>query len=254
MNSQGILGDSLARGLVHQQGRDVAAHLERTMAKFQRSLVAQKESRGSRYRELIGHLKDFCGNRTLKTLERGERKKRQWESFVVEVDEEGTLQLSHLWVPFKNPSDFDSEYAPWVCHPHCHQRLLQIHRGTDLTVILGVWAAHLAAFEDAFSTYEGWADAEDLRVMTFGDTEVLVWRPATIRSRGWESISAVSLDALYGPKKKAYERLKAGYTDPRVYAVTSEQKARYVGRGLRERIFSSTNHLGGEAHSGSLAA
>lgn len=236
MVTQHILGNSLAKGLVHQLGRDAMAHSEKAVRHLQQSLRAQKESRGSRYREIIGFLKGYSGKGAVKTIESGDRKKRLWESFVVELDETGGFLLTHYWVPFKSPKDFDYEVAPYECHPHGHQRLLQIHAKTEQSILFGIWVAHMATFEKAFIQHGGWHHSDDKTVLTFGKTEVMVWRPSTRTKSGWESISAVSLDALYGPKLKAYTRLKAGYQDERVYSVSEEDRYRYVGRLLGARV------------------
>ena len=236
MMTHEILGDSLAKGLVHQMGRDVAAQVERNMERLRRGGLGQRESRGARYREVIAYLQGFSGKRTLKNIESGERKKKIWESFVVEVDVEGGLMMTHFVVPFRNPTDFDFENGPFHCHPHGHQRLLQIHRHTDSELILSIWVTHFAAFERAFKEHDGWPLCTDASVLTFGRTEVMVWRPSTCKSTGWEAITAVGIDALYGPKAKAYQRLEAGYRDAMVHAVTEEDTRRYLGQGLRGRL------------------
>lgn len=236
MATHDILGDSLAKGLVHQLGREASAHADRKLQQFKASTIARKESRISRYREMVGHLKSFNVNGALRSLEVGEGKKRTWHSYAVDVDPEGGLILSHLWVPFKSPMEFDYENAPFYCHPHGHQRLLQIHGKIDPRLIYGIWVMHFKAFEEAYALHDGWPDAEDKSVLTFGTTEVMVWRPSTYRTSGWEAITAVSIDALYGPKLKAYLRLKAGYRDDQVMAVAPDDQTRYIGRSLHERI------------------
>lgn len=236
MVTHDILGDSLAKGLVHQRGRDASRRADQKIKGFQAEVLVRKESRGARYRQMIAQLKGVAGNGMLKTVEVGDGKHKIWHSYLVEVDAEGELMLSHFWVPFKNPTDFDYENAPFTCHPHGHQRLLQIHGKIEPVLIYGIWVAHFRAFEEGFASNNGWRDCDDASILTFSETEVMVWRPSRRRESSWEAITAVSVDALYGPKLKAFHRLKSGYRDAKVCGVIPEELERYVSRNLRERI------------------
>lgn len=237
MNTQSTLGNSLAKGLVHQLGRQAHVHAEQEIERLQRRVSCQKSSRGATYREVVMLIKRFMDPGALKYLEYGERKAKVWHGFGVFVDDAGGFELTHYRVPFRNPRDLSHEDAPVYCHPHAHQRLLQIYGNAHPQRIYAVWAAHFACFERlAPETLMQGDKGKVQSVFTFGQGEVLVWRPSSSTYRLWECITAVSLDALYGPKLKAYHRLKSGYRDDDVYELSEQDYQRYVAPQILARI------------------
>ncbi len=228
-----VFGDSLAKGIVHQMARDYTEHLIRHGEKLRAMRPLHSECRKTRYKHAIKAITGFFGSGLTRAFESGEGKQRVWSAFAVMRNESGGFVRSFYRVPFKTPTDFEVEDLSISAAPHCVQRLIQIHGISDPHLVTSLWMVHSAALDRAIVMGP---PSDKACYITFGVSEMLIWRPSEREEGGWVSVTAIGTDALDGPNLKLQRRLYAGIQDTGVVALVEADYAVYLSKSLRLRL------------------
>lgn len=228
-----VLGDSLAKGVVHQMARDYAEHLISQKAKLHAMGPVRSDCRTTRYKHAIKVISGFFGSGLTRAFESGGGKRKVWTAYAVMTNPSGAFIRSFYRVPFKSPSDFENEAISVSAAPHCVQRLVQIHGMGDTSLVQHLWMVHSAALDRAMAS----GDPNDKgSYITFGITELVIWRPSESEEGGWVAVTAIGTDALDGANLKLHRRLKAGISDKGVIGIDESDYGSYLSRTLRMKL------------------
>lgn len=229
----GVFGDSLAKGMVHQMAPDYTEHLIRHGEKLRAMRPVHSECRNTLYKHAIKAISGFFGSGLTRTVESGEGKHRVWTAFAVMRNESGAFVRSFYRVPFRSPSDFEVESLSITAAPHCVQRLIQIHGISDTQLVTSLWMVHSAALDRAIVM--GPPNDKGCYI-TFGASEMLIWRASEREEGGWVAVTAIGTDVLDGANLKLQRRLQAGIEDKGVVALIEGDYAAYLSKPLRMNL------------------
>ncbi len=226
-----VMGDSLAKGLVHQMARDYMDHITKEEQKLKRQAPFRSECRNTCYRRTIKAISGFLGSGVTRTLEKGEGKRRVWIAHAAMPNSNGSLVRVSYRVPFRDPGDFASQEYPIVASSHCVQRLIQIHGADDALMIRALWMAHSAALDRLVSI--GDSAGADETLYTFSPTEMLIWKPSSLDKRGWVAVTSIAIDVLSGPHLVRYNKLMCGRPSQGVTLLVEEDYGVYLSSRVR---------------------
>jgi len=249
-----IFGDALARGMSHQMARSTLEAMDRRRKDLPLAQLAHIESRNTAYKQAQSVLKTFVKDQLLSSFELGEGKRRVWFAYVAFLDEQAGISLSLYRIPFKNPKDIDYVDVATNCHPHAVQRLIQMLGSADASAISAIWMEHALVIQQAISQE---LEFEGDRRMTFSNTALLIWRRVEDDPEVWEAITAIPINALYGPNLKKYLRVQEGIQDPGVYDLRSHKSPIPIRPELKSRMDAALSEVSARyrAHSNhSIAA
>lgn len=243
--SQINLGDSLARGIAHHMGRESLGYVLHRIKTASFDKAIRTDCRTTAYKTVTGLLTHIFGEQLMAAHESGIKKQRQWYGHVTSFDEQAGLSLQIYNVPFKSPLDIDHKESAIRCHPHAVQRIVQILGLGDPMLVSALWLSHGLIINRALSQSPVVADAD--RIMSFDDTALLIWRPATSGNHLWETITAIRVDTLYGNKKKRHDRLLAGIRDTGVYGVNTGEALAFFRPTIQQKLRARTRGILSEA-------
>jgi hypothetical protein len=232
MNSV-VLGDSLAKGIVHQMAREFSTHMAQQKVRLSLMAPMRSECRTTRYKHAIKVISGFLGSGLTRSYEVGEGKHKCWIAHAVMPNPSGALVRASYRVPFRAPPDFQSRDDCISAAPHCVQRMIQIHGMNDPVLIQALWITHSAALDRAIATSE---PNEKGSYVTFGPSEMVIWRPSEVEEDGWVAVTAIGMDVLDGPNLKLYRRLNEGFKDKGVLSIEESDYSAYLSRSLRLRL------------------
>ena len=225
-----IFGDSLAKGMVHQMAREYSDEILKHAVKLQAMDPIRSECRTTRYKRAIKMVRGFFGTGLRRVLETGDGKQKVWTAHAVMTLEHGGLKRCFYKVPFKSPGDFSQEEESITAAPHCVQRLIQIHGAGDPFLVSSLWLVHSAGLDRSLLMGE---PNEKGSYITFGPTELVVWRPSGNEDGGWVAVTAIGTDALDGYNQKIHHRLRAGFKDKGILALDEADYGAYLSRTQR---------------------
>lgn len=213
--------------------REYAEHLISHGSKLRQMEPVRSDCRTTRYKHAIKVISGFFGSGLTRAFESGEGKRKVWTAYAVMTNESGAFLRSFYRVPFKSPTDFEMEAASMTAAPHCVQRLVQIHGMNDTNFVKHLWMVHSAALDRAILA--GPPNAKGCYI-TFGITEILIWRASENDADGWVAVTAIGTDALDGYNRKLEQRVRAGFKDTGVVAVQEGDYAEYLSRQHRMNL------------------
>lgn len=228
-----VLGDSLAKGVVHQMARDYVEHLISQKARLQAMGPVRSDCRSTQYKHAIKVISGLFGSGLTRAFESGEGKRKVWTAYAVMTNQSGAFIRFWYRVPFKSPSDFEMEDTSVSAAPHCVQRLVQLHGIKDKSLLQHLWMVHSAALDRAIALGD---PNEKGAYITFGVMELLIWRPSESDQGGWVAVTAIGTDALDGVNLKLYLRLKAGVSDKGVIGIDETDYGSCLSRSLRMKL------------------
>ena len=228
-----IFGDALARGISHQMARSTLEAMDRRRKDLPLAQLAHIESRNTAYKKAQSALKTLVKDQLLSSFELGEGKRRVWFAYVAFLDEQAGISMSLYRIPFKNPKDIDYVDVATKCHPHALQRLVQILGAADASAISAIWMEHAWVIQEAINQDP---EFKGDRRMTFSDTTLLIWRRVEDDPEVWEAITAIPINALYGPNFKKYLLVLEGTQDPGVYDLRTDKSRVLIRPELKTRV------------------
>lgn len=228
-----VLGDSLAKGIVHQMAREFMAQMAQQKAKLSVMAPMRSECRTTQYKHAIKVISGFLGTGLTRSYETGEGKRKSWVAHAAMPNSCGALVRASYRVLFREPPDFQIRDDSISAAPHCVQRLIQIHGMSDPMLIPALWISHSAALDRAISAGN---PTEKGSYITFGPSEMVIWRPSEDEEGGWVSVTAIGTDVLDGPNMKLYRRMKAGFKDAGIVSIEEADYSAYLSKSLRLKL------------------
>lgn len=228
-----VLGDSLAKGIVHQMAREFMAQMAQQKARLSVMAPMRSECRTTRYKHAIKVISGFLGTGLTRAYEAGEGKRKCWVAHAAMPNSSGALIRASYLVPFRAPPEFQTRDDCISAAPHCVQRLIQIHGMSDPILISALWISHSAALDRAIVAGE---PTEKGSYITFGPSEMLIWRPSEVDEDGWVSVTAIGTDVLDGPNLKLYRRMRAGFKDTGIVSIEEADYSAYLSKTLRLKL------------------
>ena len=228
-----IFGDALARGISHQMARSSNEAIKLRLKNLPSKRQGKIESRNTAYKKTRALLTSLVRDQLICSYEIGAEKHRVWYAYVALLDEQAGIHLSLYRVPFKDPRRFERLDVATKCHPHAVQRLIQMLGSADASAISAIWMEHAWVIQEAINQEP---EFEGDRRMTFSDTTLLIWRRVEDDPEVWEAITAIPINALYGPNLKKYLRVLEGTQDPGVYDLRTHKSRVLIRPELKTRV------------------